>query len=127
MKCIKVAAAFIKNNSEVIICQRYGFDTFPLMWEFPGGSMEDNETPEDAVKREIKEELGIDIEIISFINTFEDIKGEIKIIVYLFDCRIQKGIPREKECKSLKLINISEIDSFNLAPLDKKIAAYMKK
>jgi 8-oxo-dGTP diphosphatase len=59
----RVAAAFILQRGNILICQRTRHQAFPLKWEFPGGKIEDGEQPRDALRRELDEELGIDAKI----------------------------------------------------------------
>jgi 8-oxo-dGTP diphosphatase len=59
----KVTAAVIFKNGKVLVAQRSPESSLPNKWEFPGGKMEENETPEDCLKREIQEELNIDIKV----------------------------------------------------------------
>ena len=66
-KIINVVGAVILDDDKIFCAQRSVNMTLPLMWEFPGGKIEKGELPEDALKREIKEELNINIEIITFI------------------------------------------------------------
>ena len=59
----RVIAAIIVNDGKVLITQRKPTDRFPNKWEFPGGTIEDGETPEECLKRELKEELDIDVDV----------------------------------------------------------------
>ena len=70
MKTIEVVAAVIVRDGRVFATQR-GYGDFKDMWEFPGGKMEPGENREDALKREIREELAADISVDSFIDTIE--------------------------------------------------------
>ena len=70
MKTIKVVAAIIIENGNVFATQR-GYGEFKDGWEFPGGKVEANETPEDALVREIKEELATEIEVGEMIHTID--------------------------------------------------------
>ncbi len=126
MRTVKVVAAVIVDNKKVCVCQRKENDTFPLLWEFPGGSVEKKETLKEAIRREIKEELGVEIEPIRFLGKFEDILDSLKINVHLFLSRIKKGTPSAQECADFRFITLEELDRFPLAPVDKKIASYLK-
>jgi len=96
------------------------------MWEFPGGGIEDGETPKEAIKREIKEETGLDIIPQRMIGIFSDTKDGLTIKVHLFECLIRGGKPLAVECRSLKFIELKKAGNFNLAPVDRKIALYLK-
>ena len=70
MKTIKVVAAVIKKQNKVFVTQR-GYGEFKDGWEFPGGKIEQGETPQEALKREIKEELDAEIEVGKLIDIVE--------------------------------------------------------
>ena len=70
MKTIRVVAAVIKDNNKIFATQR-GYGDFKGGWEFPGGKIEEGETPQEALKREIMEELDTEIEIGELIDTIE--------------------------------------------------------
>ena len=82
---ITITAAILMKDNRILIAQRKHSDKLPGKWEFPGGKIEDNETPEECLKRELKEELNIDISIKAFftesIYSYPDFK--IRLIAYL--------------------------------------------
>jgi len=95
----RVAAALILKNGKLLICQRTRHQPFPLKWEFPGGKIEASETPRNALRRELEEELGVDAkigdEVIRIQHTYprggavelrfflvEDFAGEIENLIF---------------------------------------------
>jgi 8-oxo-dGTP diphosphatase len=124
-KELKVAAALIENNTKFLLCQRNEADTFSLLWEFPGGVVEENESLKMAVEREIKEELDLEVEAKKLIREFEDENEDLKIIVYLFECIIKKGQACARECRDFGFFSLKEMKSKNLAPVDTKIFNYL--
>ena len=70
MKTVRVVAAIIIENDKVFATQR-GYGEFKDGWEFPGGKIEPGETPEEAIVREIKEELDTEVEVIELLDTVE--------------------------------------------------------
>ena len=76
-----VTAAIIEKDDKVLITQRKADDKRSLKWEFPGGKVKDGETPEACLKREIKEELGIDVSVLGYFGTsiyhYDDISVEL--------------------------------------------------
>jgi mutator protein MutT len=120
-----VVGALIKRKGKILVCQRFDDDLFGSLWEFPGGKVEKLEDKKAAIKREIKEELGIDIKVGKLINAFEDEITTMKITVYLYKCYITKGTPRCIECQNLRWATIDAIGRLALAPADRKIHTYL--
>lgn len=85
MKIIRVVAAIIKVGNEILATQR-GYGKFKGLWEFPGGKIQDNETQEQALIREIKEELSADIKIIRHFDTLEHKYEDLHVILDTYVC-----------------------------------------
>ncbi|MCK5493693.1 MAG: hypothetical protein KAJ14_11345, partial [Candidatus Omnitrophica bacterium] len=81
---------------------------------------------QEAIEREIKEELDLEIKAVSLIKTFFDENENLKIKIFLWSCKINQGIPKTKQCNDFGFFNIKEISSLNLAPADQKIFNYLK-
>lgn len=109
---INVTCAIIEHNEKIVVVQRSEFMKLPLKWEFPGGKIENNETEEACIKREIKEELNIEIELISrltpvtfkypsvVINLIPFIATYLKGEIILFEHKQYKWLLKE-ELKNL--------------------------
>lgn len=123
---VNVVAAVIVMEGGVVLCQRCQDDAFGLYWEFPGGKVEKGETPNEALTREIQEELGVEVNEPYFLDRFEDETEDLKITVLLFRTTVKNGLLRPLECKDFRIVKIEEFDQFNLAPVDKKIARFLK-
>lgn len=126
MKVIEVAAAIIMHNNKFLITQR-GYGEYKDYWEFPGGKLENGETGESALIREIKEELDADIEIISYLNTIEHDYPSFHLIMHNYICKFKNEHIKLLEHESMKYITIEEIDNFNFLPADRKIFPELKK
>ena len=87
-KTIEVVAAIIKKDNKIFVTQR-GYGEFKDKWEFPGGKIELNETKEEALKREIKEELKASIIIDEFIGTIQYEYEKFNLIMHNFLCRLE--------------------------------------
>ena len=125
-KELDVVAAVIKDGDKYLLCQRNEDDDYGLLWEFPGGCIEEGENHPQAIKREIKEELDVDIEVGELISEFSDESPVLKIRIFLFSCSIKAGTLDAKDCKDFGFFSIGEFDKVALAPADKKIYSYFK-
>ncbi|MCE7067554.1 (deoxy)nucleoside triphosphate pyrophosphohydrolase [Dyadobacter sp. CY326] len=86
---VRVPCAVIEHNGKVLAGQRSAALSFPLQWEFPGGKLEKGETDEEALAREIKEELDVEIEILSRLPETSKDQGWREIILVPFVCRLK--------------------------------------
>lgn len=117
-KEINVVGAVIEKNGEILCAQR-GFDkTLAGLWEFPGGKIEKNETPEQALAREITEELLCDISITYKITTtcYEYDFGVVILTTFL--CKLEKGVPTLTEHQMIKWLPIEKLTLLEWAPAD---------
>ena len=124
-KELDVVAALIRRDDKFLLCQREENDSYGLLWEFPGGCVELNETFKEAIEREIKEELDLKIKAETLVKTFFDENENLKIKIFLWSCKINQGIPKTKQCKNFGFFNLKDIALLNLAPADKKIFNYL--
>lgn len=115
----KVVAGFIKDKENFLITEREGG------WEFPGGKVKKEEKNKDALKREIKEELGVEIEVEKFLfKCKEKIKGK-EFIFYFYLAKIKGGEISLKEHKNYKWISFEEINKFKFFKADEKFLSSM--
>jgi len=129
MRIDVVAALIIKQETVLIARRRSSYDRDPNggLWEFPGGKVEPGETKEAALKREINEELGIEIEVKEPLSSSKigslSSAGEARtIIIHPYVCRIISGSPIAFDHSELKWLNIKDLLSFELVPGDIPIA-----
>ncbi len=120
---IKVVAGLILQNNRLLICQRPNFKDHPLKWEFPGGKIKNDENNEEALIREINEELSINIinyeELISYNFNYKDLNKEVFIYFYLvnnFSGKVLNNFHKE-----LKWIEIKDIREYDFLEGDLKI------
>lgn len=116
----QVVGAAIVDNGKVLCAQR-GYGDLEGKWEFPGGKIEGDETPQEALQREIKEELGVDVIVKEKIdNTFYEYeKSNVALSVY--KCELVAGIPESHEHKALEWKSIKDIDELDWAEADDPI------
>jgi 8-oxo-dGTP diphosphatase len=117
---IEVVCALILRNGCVLCAQRSERMALPLKWEFPGGKLEPNELPEAALKREILEELGVEIEIVSALQVSEysyDGVRTIRLIPFLA-CIIDNNEPKAHEHSEIRWVPNSELMQLDWAAAD---------
>ncbi len=119
MQEIDVVAGVITVDGKVVLAQRKKGDHCGGMWEFPGGKIEKGETPEDALTREIREELGMEVLPQRRLLTLEHTYPEKKVRLHFILAR-GVGTPRALDCQSVALVDPAEVESFNLAPADRR-------
>ncbi|MBQ3546733.1 MAG: (deoxy)nucleoside triphosphate pyrophosphohydrolase [Lachnospiraceae bacterium] len=117
MKTIKVVAAIIKDNDKIFATKR-GYGEFKGGWEFPGGKVEEGETGEQALKREILEELDTEIEVGKLIDTVEYDYPTFHLSMQCFVCGIVSGDLVLKEHESAKWLTKDELYSVEWLPAD---------
>lgn len=123
-----VVGAFIKDKkNRILLCKRMENDQFGSLWEFPGGKVEMHENKKEALQRELKEEIDIEVKVGRLINRFEDEIPEMKIYVYIYACSILSGEPQCLECQELKWVTLDESKNMDLAPADRKITGYLER
>ena len=117
MKTIRVVAAIIIKNEEVFATQR-GYGDFKGGWEFPGGKIDAGETPEEALIREIKEELDTEVEVIELLDTVEYDYPNFHLSMDCFICSIKSGDLVLKEHEAAQWLTKETLDSVNWLPAD---------
>ena len=120
MKVIEVVAAIIYKDGAYFTTQR-GYGEFEGMWEFPGGKIEPGESSEDALKREIQEELGIDITIDEFLCTTNYDYPSFHLTMHCYICSIEAGEIVLREHKSARWLRPKELGCVEWLPADKDI------
>ena len=117
MKIIRVVAAVIKDGDKIFATER-GYGDFKGGWEFPGGKIEAGETPQEALKREIKEELDVDIEVHDLIETVEYDYPEFHLSMDCFWCEIINGELVLKEHQAARWLTKETINDVEWLPAD---------
>lgn len=125
MKTIEVVAAIITHNDRIFATQR-GYGEFKDGWEFPGGKMEPGETPQQALVREIREELDTEIEVDSLVETVEYDYPNFHLTMHCFLCTIRSGDLVLKEHEAAKWLTKEELDSVDWLPADVLVADKLK-
>lgn len=126
MKNIEVVAAIIRKEDKIFITRR-GYGEFIDMWEFPGGKIEKGETKEEALKREIKEELELDINILEFLNTIEYDYPNFHLTMHSFICEITGGELVLNAHNDVKWIKFNELENQEWIQADILVVNALKK
>ncbi len=125
MKTINVVAAVIKKDNMIFSTAR-GYGDFKGKWEFPGGKIEAGETPEEALKREIKEELDTSISVNSLIDTIEYDYPNFHLSMRCYWCEIVSGKLILKEAEDAKWLSKDELDNVDWLPADESLIKKLK-
>ena len=125
MKQIEVVAAIIHRDGAYFATQR-GYGEFEGMWEFPGGKIEPGESREDALKREIQEELGVDIYIKELLCTTEYDYPTFHLTMHCYLCSVASGEIELREHKSAQWLTAETLDTVEWLPADKEIIAKLR-
>ena len=117
MKIIEVVAAIIKHDNKIFVTRR-SYGEFENMWEFPGGKMEIGETREEALIREIKEELELDIDISRYLTTVKYDYPTFHLTMHCFICSISGGELQLNAHNDAKWTTLEELNQLNWVPAD---------
>lgn len=117
MKTIEVVAAIIKKENKIFITRR-GYGDFINMWEFPGGKIEEGESREEALHREIKEELELEIKNLNFLTTVDYDYSDFHLTMHCYLCEVAGGELNLNAHNDAKWIEINELDYQKWVPAD---------
>ena len=126
MKQIEVVAAIIHDSDGRIFATQRGYGDMKDGWEFPGGKMEPGESPEEALKREIFEELETKIQIERLVQTVEYDYPKFHLTMHCYLCSIESGSLTLKEHEAAKWLQLSDLDSVDWLPADRIVVEAIK-
>ena len=121
MKTIEVVAAIIHDAEGRIFATQRGYGDMKDGWEFPGGKMEQGETPEEALEREILEELDTRIQVERLVTTVEYDYPKFHLTMHCYWCSIESGQLTLKEHEAARWLTIEQINSVDWLPADKVV------
>jgi A/G-specific adenine glycosylase len=116
------AAVIVRDDARILLARRRQEDMLGGLWEFPGGKREDGETLQTALKRELQEEMDIEIEVGEPIITLSHAYTHFRITLYAFESRLLRGTPRCIECDEFRWATYKDLDELPMAVTDRKIA-----
>lgn len=126
METINVVAAIIIKNGKIFTTQR-GYGKFKDGWEFPGGKIEEGETPQEALKREMKEDLDTVIEVHKLLDTIEYDYPEFHLSMRCYLCSVIHGTLKLCEHKDAKWLGKDELNSVDWLPADIALIERLKR
>lgn len=118
-----VTAGVIQRQNEVLITQRPPDGLLGGLWEFPGGKLIPGENLHDCLKREISEELGVGIDILTALGTFRHAYTHFRVTLHAFTCRLaDNALPRPLQVNDLRWVKPGELSGFPMGKIDRQIA-----
>ena len=124
---VEVVAALIRDGNKFMICQRPAHKARGLLWEFVGGKVEKGETDAEALIRECREEIDVELKVnglfIDLVHEYPDITVHLS----LYNAEIVQGEPKMLEHNDIKWITPAEIPQYDFCPADKEILVKIKK
>ena len=118
MKRFPVVAGVIVKEGRILLARRPKGKKRAGLWEFPGGKLEPQEGPEEALKRELREELGVEVSVLKRLAEVDFDYPEVPIRLMGYFCRLEEGEPRPLEGQGLGWFSPEEVEGLKLAPAD---------
>ena len=125
MKVIEVVAAIIHDEEGRIFATQRGYGPMKDGWEFPGGKMESGETPEEALKREIWEELETRIEVEQLFETIDYDYPDFHLTMHCYICKVESGKLTLKEHEAARWLTKEQLSSIDWLPADRSIISQL--
>ena len=127
MKTLEVTAAIIRQNGKILICQRPADKNCGLLWEFPGGKIEAGESPEDALVREIREELDAEIAVGDLVETVEWDYPDFHLTMHCFLCSLLSESVHLNEHEAAAWLTPETLDSVRWLPADEGLVEKLRR
>jgi len=116
---IVVTAGVIRRDGRLLAARRKAGSHMEGHWEFPGGKLEPNESPEESLERELAEELGIQIRVGRILDAVFHRYPEKIVLLLFYSCEIIEGEPRPIDCEELAWVGADELETLDWAPADR--------
>ncbi|HEX7618711.1 MAG TPA: 8-oxo-dGTP diphosphatase MutT [Verrucomicrobiae bacterium] len=120
-RSVEVSAALIFHHGKLLITQRHAKSHLGGLWEFPGGKREPNETFEQCLVRELREELGIEVEVGELFEEISHAYPEKTVRLKFFVCRLKSGRPRTLDCAAFRWVEKAKLADFEFPAADARL------
>ncbi|ARV61492.1 DNA mismatch repair protein MutT [Nostocales cyanobacterium HT-58-2] len=124
-KIIGVAVIW-NDKGQILIDRRRAEGLMGGLWEFPGGKVEPGESIEECIRREIFEELGIEIEVAEHLITIDHTYTHLRVTLTVHNCRYVAGIPQPIECEEIRWVSLDELEQYAFPEANTQIIAALK-
>jgi 8-oxo-dGTP diphosphatase len=122
-----VVAGLVVRDGEVLISQRRADQSLPLQWEFPGGKVEPGEAPVDALVRELREELGIEVAVGRVWDVLFHAYPTFDLVMLVYACRIAAGEPRAVEVAAIAWAQPGDLHAWDILPADRPLVVRLER
>ena len=123
----QIGVAVIRDDRDLILIdRRLAKGLLGGFWEFPGGKIEGNETVQECIKREILEEIGIEIAVDSHLITSDHTYSHFRGNLQVYNCRYLSGEARAIECEEIRWVTIQELDNYTFPAANQEIIRALK-
>lgn len=125
MKTVIVSAALLMEGDKILVTQRKKESSHGLLWEFPGGKVKEGEEPREALRRELKEELNVDVEVGRIWDAVFYRYPEFPILLLVYPCRIIRGTLHPMECQDFRWVSLPELEALPMPAADDPIRKHL--
>ena len=125
MKTVIVAAALIMEQGKLLITQRKKEAPHGFLWEFPGGKMQEGEEPRGALRRELMEELDVEVNVGELFDAVFYSYPEYPILLLVYRCQIEKGSLKPIGCHDLRWVTLKEFRTLPMPPADDPVRGHL--
>lgn len=115
---IRVVSAAVSRAGRYLITQRTARAVLPLLWEFPGGRVEEGEADDAALVRELRERLGVEAKVLDHLSSTVREYDEYVVELHLYRCDLGNGEPRTLSVNALRWVHCDEFEHFQFTPAD---------
>ena len=127
LPCKQIGVAVIRDDRDLILIdRRLAKGLLGGFWEFPGGKIEGNETVQECIKREVLEEIGIEIAVDSHLITIDHTYSHFRVNLQVYNCRYLSGEARAIECEEIRWVTIQELDNYTFPAANQEIIRALK-